>query len=141
MITKPHILTCPDYQHVLHQKSEDVSVHPAKELMETIEVMRIILRKSAALGLAAPQIGVPLRLFITAWDEVFINPKLERGHTTEMGLEGCLSIPGKAYKVRRAVTVKVNGKQYSGLTARVIQHEYDHLDGILISDTGDLVLT
>ncbi|MEL3906636.1 MAG: peptide deformylase [Treponema sp.] len=120
----------------------DTSLH------ELIRDMFVIMEKDRGIGLAAPQIGKNIRLFIVKIDDgierVFINPHIiatsERQCSYE---EGCLSIPKVYASVTRpeAVTVQyqdLNGKrktmEASGLLARVIQHEYDHLDGILFVD-------
>lgn len=103
-------------------------------------------------GLAAPQVGEPLRLFVmdTTWKEgertplVFINPDiLARDGVPTEGDEGCLSIPGVVTSVLRAprVTLRwtsLEGEQmqseFDGFAARCIQHEFDHLDGIVTFD-------
>ena len=102
-------------------------------------------------GLAAPQVGKKLRLFVAVADDdvkrVFINPQIV-STSEEVGdyEEGCLSIPGVYETIRRPVRVTVqaldeNGKPFTleadGLLARIIQHETDHLDGILFIDRGD----
>ncbi len=105
-------------------------------------------------GLAAPQVAEPLRLF-AYWlpgseDEpeveprVIVNPEIRPvGEETEEGWEGCLSIPGLRGLVPRLVRIKVKGRAVDGspvsftadgFHARVIQHEYDHLDGIVYLD-------
>lgn len=98
-------------------------------------------------GLAAPQVGIPLRVMITLSDDelqVFINPEIvSLSEESEIGDEGCLSIVGLAGPVERALRCDVraldrHGKKQrvraEGWFARVIQHEVDHLDGILYVD-------
>ncbi len=101
-------------------------------------------------GLAAPQVGEHHRLVIVDFDpehrdpHVLINPKiLKRSRTKETGCEGCLSVPGLEGKVARAATITAQAQDLSGavqefrvdgLTARAIQHEIDHLDGVLFID-------
>ena len=102
-------------------------------------------------GLAGPQVGKKLRIFIALADDkmrrVFINPQII---STSQELsdyeEGCLSIPGVYETIRRPMRVTVQalnekGKPFTleadGLLARIIQHEVDHLDGILFIDRGD----
>jgi peptide deformylase len=111
-----------------------------------------LMYASRGLGLAAPQVALPYQLLVmnpTAdpnqrdQERVFINPViLERKGSVE-GEEGCLSFPGLFQKVRRAKTVKVQAYSLDGqlcevdaseLTARVLQHEIDHLHGILFID-------
>lgn len=95
-----------------------------------------LLQQHKGLGLAAPQMGIAERWFVTAWCELFVNPTIEIHGTMIDSREGCLSIPGKLFVVKRATEVRVLGKTYAGEQAIVLQHESDHLDGILISDIG-----
>ena len=115
-----------------------------------IDFMEKTMRKASGLGLAAPQVGYSVRLFI--YDngdglKVLINPVIsgERGEQIEPS-EGCLSIPGLRGDVVRASELRVkafdrHGKPFSikakDLEARVIQHELDHLNGILFIDRAD----
>ena len=97
-------------------------------------------------GLAAPQIGVSLRVFTYWVDDVvghLINPELELSGETQDGEEGCLSLPGLAFDTRRAQRVVATGFTMHGepvtlegsdLLARCVQHETDHLDGIVFID-------
>jgi peptide deformylase len=108
---------------------------------------------SNGVGLAAPQIGQNIRLFVVDiwWPDtkdasgalVFINPTILMMQGKQRGQEGCLSLPGLYEYVDRAQTVKIQAKNVKGETfeieadeflARAIQHEYDHLDGILTLD-------
>lgn len=106
------------------------------------------------IGLAAPQVNQSIRLMIVATGKekyrVYINPEIiEKSQTTKVGEEGCLSIPNVYGNVERAKKIKVkyqdlNGQWHtdkaSGLEAVVIQHEVDHLDGVLFIDrTNDIV--
>lgn len=117
--------------------------------------MRETMMDAPGVGLAAPQVGILLRM-ITVYlpadfekegepehDYTLINPEIVKSDGRVMGYEGCLSIPGWTGDVPRAkrVTVKaidLNGKQtrlkLEGWIARVVQHEIDHLDGILFVD-------
>lgn len=100
-------------------------------------------------GLAAPQIGVSLRVFTWAVDDEvghLINPVLTLGEDEQDGDEGCLSIPGLAYNCKRAFRVVADGFTMHGepvrlvgeeLLARIFQHETDHLNGILFVDRLD----
>lgn len=118
-------------------------------LAELVEQMKVTMYAAAGIGLAAPQVGVGLRLFI--WDisgdksGVFalLNPVINdpEGSITEE--EGCLSIPHVRAKVKRHEMIRVNGVDLKGkviefeaddLLARVCQHEIDHLDGKLFID-------
>jgi peptide deformylase len=100
-------------------------------------------------GLAAPQIGVSLRVFTYYVDGILghlVNPNLDLSEEQQDGEEGCLSFPGLAYDTRRALRVVAKGFDPHGepvviegskLLARAIQHETDHLDGILFIDRLD----
>jgi peptide deformylase len=106
------------------------------------------LKKDKGVGLAGPQIGFMKRIFITHVEgdaeRVFINPSiLETSQETAKAEEGCLSIPGVYADVVRSKTIKIQawnekGRPFTletgGLMARVIQHEYDHLEGVLFLD-------
>lgn len=97
-------------------------------------------------GLAAPQIGVPRRVFVWSYEGfkgALANPSIVAAHGREEGDEACLSLPGLSYPVFRAEQVKVAGLNDRGelveftvddWTARIFQHEIDHLDGILFID-------
>ncbi len=98
-------------------------------------------------GLAANQIGVPLRVCVVKGDENqhhgLVNPVLVKGEGSQVGHEGCLSFPGWVGQVERYETVLVKGLnrrgkeirvRASGFTARAFQHELDHLDGVLFTD-------
>jgi len=114
------------------------------EIRQLAEMMQGLRKSYHGLGLAAPQVGRNLRMFVTA-DDVFINPKVI-WHSRDYGmqLEGCLSIPEILVTVRRRQLVEIEYRNLDGATvrrraidpemARVWQHEMDHLDGILIID-------
>jgi peptide deformylase len=98
---------------------------------------------AAGIGLAAPQVGVQKRVVVVDVGEgplVLVNPTIYAAEGEQLGLEGCLSLPDLVGEVRRAEWVTVNGLngqgrpvrlESEGLLARVLQHEIDHLDGIL----------
>ncbi|HSO64758.1 MAG TPA: peptide deformylase [Ornithinibacter sp.] len=100
-------------------------------------------------GLAAPQLGVGLRVFTYHVDGVvghLVNPDLSLGDEEESGPEGCLSFPGLRFDTPRALQVVARGRTMFGdpvtvegthLLARAVQHETDHLDGILFVDRLD----
>ena len=110
---------------------------------DLVETMRSFPR---CVGIAAPQIGVPARVCIVdctghpkvpdaAGLLVLVDPVLRLGDETEIGREGCLSIPDLTADVRRALSVEVEGAgSFTGFEARAIQHEVDHLDGVLFLD-------
>lgn len=135
---------------VLREVSEPVQEIDRK-IKNIVSDLRDTLKQASGLGLAAVQIGELKRLFIVDFEaieidaslKVFINPEIiERSGEIEME-EGCLSIPEIYQKVVRPekVTVKalgIDGKEFtlnlSGMAARVVQHEYDHLEGKLFLD-------
>jgi peptide deformylase len=135
-----------DKNPVLRQKSKSV-VKFDRQLKKLVHEMGVTMKESNGLGLAAPQVGINERLFISTVNKkpmVFINPEIIKfSQEKEIQEEGCLSLPNVWGEVERAreVTVKfqdVNGKErimkFSNLNARAIQHEYDHLEGILFTD-------
>ena len=105
------------------------------------------------IGLAAPQIGIPLRLIVVAADDsgearALVNPVIVESGGQATAEEGCLSIPGIFGPVNRAAWVRVEARDLEGqpltirgegLLARVLQHEIDHLDGVLFIDRLDPV--
>ena len=110
-----------------------------------VSKMHEALKAEDGLGLAAPQVGVPARLFITNTDQlrVFVNPKITGRKGITESVEGCLSFPGLRATVRRSKRVRISaqgldGKRFKywigGLLAIVVQHELDHLDGVLMID-------
>lgn len=117
-----------------------------KELRQLVTDLTDTMREAPGAGLAAPQIGVGLRVFTYWVDDVLghlINPNLDLSADLQDGEEGCLSFPGIYVDTPRAMRVVAKGfNQYgepvvlegSELLARCIQHETDHLDGILFID-------
>ena len=100
-----------------------------------IQQMFHLLDETGGLGLAAPQVGIDARFFVTAWGEVFVNPMIVRREGEVHCQEGCLSLPGVIrLKERCRKVVLEGGRAFGGEQAIVIQHEIDHLDGILITD-------
>lgn len=112
-----------------------------------VKKMTEVMRQSGGIGLAAPQIGVPLRIFIIALDadrqdlKVYINPTVTTEGRLEAMEEGCLSVPEiytrvKRYKKCRVTATDLDGNQFTeeaeGLYARCLQHENDHINGITI---------
>lgn len=117
-----------------------------KELRKLVKDLTETMQDAPGAGLAAPQIGVSLRVF--TWDvddEVghLINPSLDLSEELQEGEEGCLSFPGLSYQTPRALRAVAKGFNMYGdpvviegseLLARALQHECDHLDGILFID-------
>ena len=129
---------------VLLHRAEPVEDPTDPEIGRLIEDMIETMIDANGLGLAAPQVHVPLRLFVVREFEGgrgLINPTIELlDEPTEPGWEGCLSIPGLRGCVPRARRVRwtatdFNGETISGeaegMAARVLQHEYDHLEGTM----------
>ena len=130
---------------VLRQKAKRVSQFD-RPLQRLIDDMLETMRAAPGVGLAGPQIGVPLRLAVIEVDDkvtVIINPEIvKRQGEVELD-EGCLSVPGFWGKLTRSekVTVKArnrDGREFrlnaDGLLAQALQHEIDHLDGLLYID-------
>jgi peptide deformylase len=120
-----------------------------KELRQLVKDLEETMMDAPGAGLAAPQIGVGLRVFTYYVDDVLghlVNPSLDLSDEEQDGEEGCLSFPGLAYDTKRALRVVAKGFDMHGepvviegseLLARAIQHETDHLDGILFIDRLD----
>ena len=120
-----------------------------KELRTLVADLTDTMMDAPGVGLAAPQIGVSLRVFTYWVDDVvghLINPILDLSDEQELGEEGCLSLPGLTYDTVRALRVVAKGMNMHGepvviegseLLARCVQHETDHLDGILFIDRMD----
>lgn len=114
-----------------------------KELRTLVADLIDTMLEAPGAGLAAPQIGVPLRVFVWHVDEILghlINPILTLGDEIQEGDEGCLSFPNLTYPTPRAMRAVAQGFNMFGepitvdgseLLARALQHESDHLDGIL----------
>ncbi len=148
---------------VLRKKAEDISEDYPK-LSELIATMFETMYDAYGVGLAAPQIGLPIRLFVidtnpfsdddelseseqkqlASFKRTFINAKILEETGDECAFnEGCLSIPDVREDVFRKPKVKIqyqdeqfktHVEEFDGLIARVIQHEYDHIEGILFTD-------
>ncbi len=104
---------------------------------ELLGQMFDLLQEHCGMGLAAPQVGIDARLFVTDWGEVFVNPVFHGKGTMVNSVEGCLSLPTEMYTIKRfSEIVFENGQTYRGRQAMVIQHEYDHLQGLLLKDLG-----
>ncbi len=133
---------------ILRKKCEPVKRFDA-ELGKLLDDMKETLRAAEGAGLAAPQIGVPIRAVVVDVEEGYfelINPIFVWQKGEQVGPEGCLSVRGKAGTVRRPSKVKIlfqdrNGDKYSIVArdffARAICHELDHLDGILYTDKAE----
>ncbi|WP_158864116.1 peptide deformylase [Leifsonia sp. AG29] len=143
---------------VLHERAAEVTVVD-DELRRLVADMFETMDEAPGVGLAAPQVGVPLRLFVYGWTDddvlhrgVAVNPVLWLSPLTvgepdeENESEGCLSFPGERFPLRRAdrailQATDLDGREFEiraeGWLARIFQHEYDHLDGVLYVDRLD----
>jgi len=129
---------------VLREKAHDVTRFD-DELAELSRRMVRIMQDAPGIGLAAPQVGVVRRVIVYQVDEepvTLVNPEIVwASDETEVLDEGCLSVPGVSVPVERPVAIRVRAQDLAGahreygaddLEARVIQHETDHLNGVLI---------
>ncbi len=136
---------------VLNQVAKPVG-KPGRETRELVERMKAAMYLFNGVGLAAPQLGVLQRVIIYKIPEegqplrVIVDPKIVSAKGEQIGPEGCLSIPLLQGEVPRAMEVTVKGtdmlgrpfkRRASEFEARVIQHEIDHLDGILFIEKAD----
>jgi peptide deformylase len=136
---------------ILRNRSREIDISSEKELLQSLlSDMIEILRMERGLGLAAPQAGENVRVFILNSEEldlkghsVFINPEVATSGILHKDEEGCLSIPGVFEFIRRPYKTTVtaynpSGKRFSldldDYVARAVQHENDHLDGVLFVD-------
>lgn len=121
-----------------------------RELQQLVTDLTDTMHDDGGVGMAAPQIGVGLRVFVYDTQDAaghLVNPQWEVvGDEEQVGPEGCLSIPGVRYDTRRALRVRATGVDMrgapveftaEGLLARCVQHETDHLDGVLFIDRLD----
>jgi peptide deformylase len=127
---------------ILHRKAKPVRVI-TRDIQSLIDQMFETLERAHGLGLAAPQVGVSERILIAEVEKqriVLVNPQMLRQEGETVATEACLSIPGLLGDVPRASRIVVRGRnrhnrgvkiEAEGLLARVLQHEIDHLDGIL----------
>jgi peptide deformylase len=141
---------------VLRKKAEEIN-RDYKDLTKLVQNMFDTMYHCSGVGLAAPQVGLSIRLFVVdaspftedepeanGFKKVFINPQIldQEGKKWKFN-EGCLSIPGIREDVERKETITIryqdinfetHTETYSGLRARIIQHEYDHIEGVLFTD-------
>jgi peptide deformylase len=150
MSMDPQNLTIVLYPEAVLRKVAQPVQTVTPEIQAICLRMLDLMHEAPGVGLAAPQVGLPIRLFVANAtgeeedDMVFINPVITvDGKATEDMEEGCLSLPGINASIRRpkAVTIEatdINGNRFiassDDLPARIWQHENDHLDGVLIID-------
>ncbi|MGQ9657098.1 MAG: peptide deformylase [Fimbriimonadales bacterium] len=158
---KPVDITIPEEFRVYFERNDGVVKYPdpllrkvakpvqriTSELDELIEYMLRVMQRANGIGLAAPQVGAPLRLIIVAPQDqkprVILNPQVLERAGEQVGLEGCLSIPQLFGDVKRPKEIVLRGINRHGkpirlhlddIAARIALHEIDHLDGILFID-------
>lgn len=154
-------MTIRDINHfpdaVLRQKAKTVTEFD-NDLQLLIDDMIETMRAAPGVGLAAPQIGVSLRVIVIEFGDeedetipkqlfVMINPEIARESGEKVtGIEGCLSVPGVIGEVDRAQVVTVQGQNQHGKSikiraqgwlARIFQHEIDHVNGVLYTDRSE----
>ena len=151
------IITLPN--PILRRKAHKVTDF-GEEFRVLVENMIETMRDAPGVGLAAPQVAASLRLIVVEYGDdedekvpkklfVVANPEIiEKSIETELGVEGCLSVPGLIGEVERNLSVTIKGQnrigksikvKAEGWLARIFQHEIDHLDGILYTDLTDKV--
>ena len=139
------ILTHPN--PALKQKAADVDPSTDRDLERLVREMTKQMREAPGIGLAAPQLGVLKRVIVWELDDgphALCNPRLiEVSGETEVDEEGCLSVPGISVPIARPVAIVMEGETIDARTirieaeellARVLQHETDHTEGIIILD-------
>ena len=140
----------------LNKKSRRVDVIDEK-IVQLVDDMKQTLKKSGGVGLAAPQVGMLKRIFIVDVGQdgqedyvVFINPEvIKTKGKNDKFYEGCLSFPGRTFKITRPHKVTMRAQNIDGeifemqaedFIARALMHEYDHLEGIVIPMIGKEVI-
>src|SRR5437588_6353912 len=134
---------------ILRQKGKKIHRFDAS-IPKLIDDMFETMHAARGVGLAAPQIALSLRILVAEFEDnkvAIFNPEIVKAEGEELGTEGCLSIPGYVGdNIRRATKVLVKGQDVRGRQirisaegwfARILQHEIDHLDGILFLDRLD----
>jgi len=131
---------------ILRQKSKRVKSIDGS-IRKLVADMMETMHAASGVGLAAPQVGIPLRVIVIGMpgeeDFVLINPEVVRKNGERLVTEGCLSVPGYFGEIQRAQRVTVKGKDLSGkevrikaeeLLAQALEHEIDHINGVLYID-------
>jgi peptide deformylase len=147
------VLSVRKYGDPALRRRADVVGEVTPDIRRIVADMVDTMYNEVGIGLAAPQVGVPLRLIVISDEQtrearVLVNPQLVGQEGSMTAEEGCLSIPGVFAPVTRAAWVRVEARDLDarpitlegrGLLARVLQHELDHLDGVLFIDRLDPV--
>ncbi len=148
-----------DEEEILRRPAQRVRSFD-KRLHQLLDNMVETMREGKGVGLAAPQVGLDRRIFVIEYPEdterpeetmqryEMINPEIVKAKGSEIGQEGCLSLPGLAADVDRATYVLVKAQDRHGKSqrikaydwlARIFQHEIDHLGGVLMTDRAEQV--
>lgn len=153
--TRRKILDVVKWPHpALRRKNEEVTVFDEKLHMLAVNLFDTLKKEGGGVGLAAPQVGVNVRVMAyleikgtKAVGKLLVNPKIvNRSEDTDVGVEECLSFPGVKGPVERPTWVEVEAQTIDGkvrqfrienFEARLFQHEYDHLDGVVFIDHLD----
>lgn len=142
------------YGHkILRQKTRDIDFKKKDEIEDLVLKMHKTMKEAEGVGIAAPQVGLDLRVFLVdtkevlkeeGINEVFINPKILSYYSKDISLEeGCLSIPEIRANVVRKNSIEIEyfdknltkkTKKFTDFNSRVIQHEYDHIEQTLFID-------
>ncbi len=143
------------YGNPVLKKKAQIIEKDGTDVKQLAEDMFETMHNASGIGLAAPQIGKSIRMFVAdatpledeeigEWKQVFINPEIVEEFGDEWAFEeGCLSIPTIREDVIRPEKVKIHyfdenwnehTEEFNGMQARIIQHEYDHIEGILFTD-------
>ena len=141
---------CKYGDEVLKEKAAEVR-DISRHIIDLAAAMALTMRQAPGIGLAAPQVGESLRLVTVDLSVgenpaellIVVNPLIVEAEGHETSEEGCLSVPGYSLPVKRSARILLQGvlldgrelrAEFDGLKARVLQHEIDHLDGMLIVD-------
>ena len=144
------VLETGEDNEILRKKSEPVK-EITKKTQKFIKEMEKVMKTENGVGLAAPQVGENIRIIVNLLNgknvTPMINPEIiEHSDEVELGEEGCLSLPGVWGKVERFKAITLRYKtpkgqditlKLEGFNARIVQHEIDHLDGVLFTDYLD----
>lgn len=131
---------------ILTTGNKKVTQEMLPEVINNIEIMEKMLQHHNGVGLAAPQVGLNMQFFIIRHEDCninVINPNIvSYGKDKEKGVEGCISLPDVLVSVKRSKSVVINyldekwevqHRTFKGFEARIVQHEIDHLSGILLT--------
>ncbi len=159
MTTLEIVTIWEENSEILREPAKRVRIFD-RRLRQLLDNMVETMREGQGVGLAAPQIGLNQRIFVIEYPEdpelpeetmqryELINPEIVKAKGSEIGQEGCLSLPGLAADVERATYVLVKAQDRNGKSqrikaydwlARIFQHEIDHLNGVLMVDRAEQV--